>query len=103
MEHFNGLSPAEEEALSILAEEAAEVIQAVTKIQRYGVASVHPDTNVSNQHHLEKEVGDLLAALRIIKRYGFVRWFTVIQARNEKMSRLPRWTHHIDWERVHGQ
>ena len=42
-DHFNGLTPAEAERLAMLAEEAAEVIQAVGKILRHGYASYHPD------------------------------------------------------------
>ena len=35
-EHFNGLTPAEDERLAMLAEECAEVIKIVSKIQRHG-------------------------------------------------------------------
>jgi hypothetical protein len=33
-QHFNGLSPADAEALTLISEECAEVIQAIAKIQR---------------------------------------------------------------------
>ena len=42
-EHFNKLTPAEDERLAMLAEECAEVIQIVSKIQRHGYDSWHPD------------------------------------------------------------
>ena len=38
-EHFNKLTEAEQERLVILAEECAEVIQVVAKIQRHGFNS----------------------------------------------------------------
>ena len=42
-EHFNRLSPAEDERLTVLAEECSEVIQAICKIQRHGYESFNPD------------------------------------------------------------
>jgi len=41
-ENFNDLSPAQTEALAVLAEECAEVIQVVGKILRHGLSSKHP-------------------------------------------------------------
>lgn len=63
--HFNGLTPAEDERLTALYEESAEVIQAVAKIQRHGYESNNrgrlPETN---RQALERECGDLLFAVR---------------------------------------
>ena len=57
------LTPANRERLEMLAEEAAEIVQAVTKILRHGPNSYHPDDpdKVSNLIHLINELGDFSA------------------------------------------
>lgn len=70
MEHFNKLTPEQVERLAILAEEAAEVIQAVNKILRHGYDNWNPDRTFiqTNRTDLAKELGQLwLAADRVIK------------------------------------
>lgn len=65
---FNKLSDAEAERLALLAEEAGEVVQAVTKILRHGYESTNPDGDreTTNRSALTKECGDFLAALRLM-------------------------------------
>jgi hypothetical protein len=59
-QHFNNLTPAEQERLVIVQEECAEVIQIICKILRHGYESYHPDDDTkSNRELLEKELGDL--------------------------------------------
>lgn len=56
------LTPAQAERLEMLAEEAAEVVQACTKILRHGYDSYHPDhldVGLDNCSHLKKELTDL--------------------------------------------
>ena len=48
-----------QEALDILQEEAAEVIQAVSKIRRFGWENHHPDETQTNLEHLEEELNAL--------------------------------------------
>lgn len=63
----NGLTPAQVERLSLLAEECVEVVQAVTKILRHGYASRHPDDPLGNNRiYLETELGDLRHAMKIV-------------------------------------
>lgn len=66
---MNGLSPVERELLTMLAEEAAEVVQAVTKILRHGPDSYNPDTEVRtlNRSELRKEIVDVLAVVQIMR------------------------------------
>ena len=58
-EYFNGLSPAEEERIAMLMEEAGEVVQACGKILRHGFESRHPDGGPTNRVTLESELADL--------------------------------------------
>lgn len=62
----NNLTPAEVERLTLIVEEAAEVIQAATKVLRYGWKSDHPSCpSTNNREHLMKEVGDLRGVLQL--------------------------------------
>jgi NTP pyrophosphatase (non-canonical NTP hydrolase) len=67
MKHFNKLQPSEAEALSVLAEECSEVIKIVMKIQRHGLLSYHPRTNEQNTEALGREIGDVLAAIKLLQ------------------------------------
>ena len=49
--------------LDKLQEEAAEVIQAVSKIRRFGDNSTHPDRTTTNHQELISELEDFLAIL----------------------------------------
>ena len=53
------------EILTILMEECAEVIQECSKVQRFGIDSIHK-SGCTNWAALEKEVGDLLAMIEIL-------------------------------------
>ena len=92
--HFNGLTPAEAERLAILAEECAEVIQVVGKILRHGYHSTHPDGGLTNMELLEKELGDVLAAERLMIREGDVSEANIARAKTDKALRIGRYMHH---------
>lgn len=53
--------------LDKLQEEAAEVIQAVSKIRRFGENNSHPDRNTTNKQELVTELEDLLAILAALE------------------------------------
>jgi NTP pyrophosphatase (non-canonical NTP hydrolase) len=92
--HFNGLSPADAEALTLISEECAEVIQAISKIQRHGLWSEHPESHIPNWRTLQREVGDLLAALRVGEVQRLLDWGNVIGHRERKLMNLPMYLHH---------
>ncbi len=68
-DHFNQLTPAMAERLAMLAEECAEVVQIVCKIQRHGAASYHPNdkNRVPNAELMRSELIDLLAVMLLMK------------------------------------
>jgi hypothetical protein len=92
--HFNGLSPADAEALTLISEECSEVIQAIAKIQRHGLWSEHPTSGVPNWRTLQREIGDVLAAFRVGEVQRLVDWGNVIQHRDTKLLNLPKYLHH---------
>lgn len=73
------------EALAILAEEAAEVIQSVTKIQRFGLV-INPWTEKHNRDTLETELGDLLAAIALAYKHGLVDPKFIVAHANAKLN-----------------
>jgi len=93
---FNGLTAEEDELLTLLAEECAEVIQAVAKIQRHGLVSYHPDDpeHVSNAGHLHRELGDVRAAMVLLSRVGILHLETLPMLAKSKLQRLQPYLHH---------
>jgi hypothetical protein len=94
-EHFNRLTPAAAEALALLAEECGEAIQVIGKILRHGLYSTHPDGGPDNRSLLEGEIGDLMAALDILRRLDIVRQTRVDIAAAGKLQRVGKYLHHI--------
>lgn len=92
---FNDLSPAQAERLALLVEECGEVQQAVGKILRHGYASYDPTkkNGPNNREALEHEVGDLLAALRLLWARDLS--YSKSDARADvKAGKVKNWLHH---------
>ena len=83
---------ATKEIMSILQEECAEVVQAVSKINRFGLNGVHPRETKTNQAHLEEELGDLLAMVELLESKGIVTTTGLIAAKLAKIEKLKKWS-----------
>ena len=96
--HFNGLTPAEAERLALLLEECGEVVQIVGKILRHGYLSHHPDDpyRTPNRRLLEKEVGDVRAAISLMLEAGDMQPARVQRNEFEKRENVRRYLHHQD-------
>lgn len=81
-----------QEVLDILQEEAAEVIQAVSKIRRFGWNNTHPDADQNNLEHLEEELGDMQAMIEILMEMGVASWGNVTVAKRAKIEKLKKWS-----------
>jgi NTP pyrophosphatase (non-canonical NTP hydrolase) len=55
-----------------LQEEAAEVIQAVSKINRFGEQNKHPDRQTNNKQELIQELEDFLAILAVLEQTQWI-------------------------------
>jgi NTP pyrophosphatase (non-canonical NTP hydrolase) len=55
-----------------LQEEAAEVIQAVSKINRFGEQNKHPDRQTNNKQELIQELEDFLAILAVLEQLQYI-------------------------------
>lgn len=80
----------EREILLILQEESAEVIQAVSKVFRFGWDSTWNEQ--SNKEHLEEEVGDYLAMVQIMIDTGMIYQTDVTNAKHKKIEKLKKWS-----------
>jgi len=96
MEHFNNLTPKEDELLALLMEECGEVIQVIGKIMRHGLESWHPtdDALVSNRSLLELEIGHVIAAYERLHDASIVRTTVVESSRARKHLTVEKWLHH---------
>ena len=61
-----------EHLLTCVAEECAEVQQAVTKALRFGLNDGYPGTNRTNLGDLKKEITDLCAVLEMLEDEGIL-------------------------------
>jgi NTP pyrophosphatase (non-canonical NTP hydrolase) len=84
----------QEECLNILQEECAEVIQAASKIKRFGIIGKPLNTSLTNRESLELELGDVLALVDLVKGAGLgVTTEGIEKARLDKMQRLAKYMH----------
>lgn len=67
---YNGLTKGEAERLAWLAEEAGEVVQAVTKILRHGYDSYNPDDRDAgdNRKQLAREILDFCKVVNLMDK-----------------------------------
>jgi NTP pyrophosphatase (non-canonical NTP hydrolase) len=81
------------EVMDILQEECAEVIQAVSKVRRFGLDNRHPTSTQTNVEHLEEELGDLLAMVDLLKSMNIVSESGLDKAKEAKITKLKMWSH----------
>ena len=79
----------EKELLTIMMEECGEVIQACSKIIRFG--ATHESLS-----HLEKELGDLYQMMELAHQYDLVSWTKIDEASDKKKEKLATWSSLID-------
>jgi NTP pyrophosphatase (non-canonical NTP hydrolase) len=80
------------EVMDILQEECAEVIQAVSKIRRFGMDNTKPGKPKTNREHLEDEIGDLYAMIDILQELDIVSWSGIERAAEAKREKLKTWS-----------
>jgi NTP pyrophosphatase (non-canonical NTP hydrolase) len=81
-----------EEALGILQEECAEVIQEVSKIRRFGLDTLHYKSGIKHSTMLEMEVGDVLALIDILVEQGILDRDGLEVATENKKHKLKIWS-----------
>jgi NTP pyrophosphatase (non-canonical NTP hydrolase) len=80
----------EHEILSITQEECAEIIQAISKVFRFGLDTEW--NGETNREHLEEELGDVMAMIHLLELSGIVSSEGVHQSSKRKMEKLSKWS-----------
>jgi hypothetical protein len=81
----------EREMVTILAEEAAEVIQSATKMLRFGKDDCYPGTTITNSRQLGLELGDLLYMAHVIRGLDLTQEADVDDGVERKRIRLAKY------------
>ena len=92
----NQLTHAQVERLALLAEEMGEAVQVIGKILRHGLMSCHPDDEDqrSNRMLLEKELGDVQYAVRLLCESRDIRDAHIGNYADDKAIRVKPYLHH---------
>jgi NTP pyrophosphatase (non-canonical NTP hydrolase) len=85
------MKPRLREILVIAQEEAAEVIQAISKCFRFGVDADH-QSGTSQCEHLENEIADFLVMVDLLKEEGIVSDINLAAAKERKIKKLQVWS-----------
>lgn len=74
----------QQELLTIVMEECAEVIRECSKIQRFGLT---PERNM-----LESEIGDLMCMIKLLTENKIIDTEKVYEASAKKREKLKKWS-----------
>lgn len=83
-----------DELLTILMEECAEVIQAASKIIRFGVDSEYNGDNAVEV--LEKELGDLYCMIDLVHANDMISFTKLDEHAQAKYEKLKKWSNLIE-------
>lgn len=81
-------TPYQREILTIVMEEAAEIIQAASKILRFGLGDGYPGTDRTNTQDLAKEIGELNYLVVLAKEAGLVTQAEINYGAARKVEKL---------------
>jgi NTP pyrophosphatase (non-canonical NTP hydrolase) len=101
---FNEISNAEAEAIALCAEECGEAVQAAMKILRHGLECYDPGATHTrnNRQDLERELGQVLAAIEVLKANGIVFADGLAEAKKDKLAHVGNYLHHAKMPRGHS-
>jgi len=88
------LTPEEIERLALLSEEMGEAQQVIGKILRHGYESCHPDGGPRNRQLLEKEIGDVRAAISLMIRKNDIYAPALWRHESNKEQSVKPYLHH---------
>ena len=78
------------EIMLIAQEECAEVVQAISKVFRFGMDESYNDR--TNKQRLEEETGDLLCMIQLMIEKGIIDESKVFKASTQKRIKLEQWS-----------
>ena len=84
------LCEVDQETLRIAQEECAEVIQAISKVFRFGLDESY--NGKTNREHLEEEIGDLQCMISLLVEKGVIDPVSILEAKERKLIKLQTWS-----------
>lgn len=84
------MNSVESEIMDIAQEECAEIVQAISKVRRFGLMTEHKGK--TNQAHLEEEIGDLQCMIGLMVEKGMVDPVAILEAKERKLMKLKQWS-----------
>lgn len=84
----------QKQIMLIAQEECAEVIQAISKVFRFGESDEY--NGQTNQQRLEEEAGDLMCMLQLMMDKGVINETKVYEASIQKRIKLEKWSNIFD-------
>jgi hypothetical protein len=97
--------PDDKSTLEILAEEASEIIQAKSKIIRFGLKDFYNETtrpDQSNVEKLETEIGHFLAVVDVLIARGILRPDKMEEVKPDKWEKMNKWNHYTGTKGLEG-
>jgi len=85
------ITKSQREVLIIAQEEAAEVIQEISKVFRFGIDSNHRD-GITHRQKLQTEIGDLLCMIDLMIDNRLIDPTDVELARQAKITKLKQYS-----------
>ena len=79
------------EILDILQEECAEVIQAISKVRRFGMENSYKDGGTQREH-LIQELGDVTLLIELLHAHELYTDKELRQAQLRKSQKLTKWS-----------
>jgi hypothetical protein len=93
LKQLNNINDETLETLVILQEECAEVIVEVSKVFRFGPDQMMKGSNETNMQRLEKELGDLLAMIKLLTEQNVgITMEGLEQGAQNKLEKLKTWS-----------
>lgn len=81
----------EELNLDLLQEECAEVIQAISKIKRFGWDNTHPTGGIDNRAKLNQELGHVLAMVDTLMCKQCVMMPEIVSSKKKKLDEMVKY------------
>ena len=88
----------QKQIMLIAQEECAEVIQAISKVFRFGENDEY--NGQTNQQRLEEEAGDLMCMIQLMIEKGIINESNVNKASLQKRIKLEKWSNIFEEEKI---
>jgi hypothetical protein len=87
-----------DEALNLMQEECAEIIQIISKIRRFGLNSYHPNDPEMRENRLllNDEIGDFELLKRYLRDRGLIESELISERIQYKLPKLKKYTSLFD-------